>query len=294
LAISVPPALGGSIQQDSKLDLRTTPSARTVQLMFYTYQMDPQGKSIGPYSGPMADRRIRRAIALAIDTDELIKTELGGYATRLATMLPSVYFGFDPQRRPIAPDPDRAKKLVAEAGYPNGVELALNAPAYLSRVAAALNGQLRKSGIRLSVLILETGPYNVKVARHEAGPIVLMAWNTPLLDAQQVYAPLFRSGNPYANWKDDEFDALVDQAAGTMDPAKRASLYQQITGRWLDQMPGVPLYQESWIYGMRKDLRISFTAAGDVGATKCDCPSDKTCCPSSDDCTEYRKKNSCP
>jgi peptide/nickel transport system substrate-binding protein len=294
LAISIPPALGSSIERDPKLVLRTTPKARTVQLMFYTHRVDSQGKALGAYPGPTADRRVRHAIALAIDVDEVIKTELRGHATRLATMLATMYVGFDPQRRPIGPDPSRSKKLLAEAGYPNGLDLALNTPAYLSPVAAALAAQLRKSDIRLSVQALDTAVYYAKVARREAGPIALMWWQAPLLDAQQVYGPLFRSGGPYANWHDDRFDALVDQAAITMEAAKRASLYREITGRWLEELPAVPLYQESWIYGMRKDLRISFRVDGDVGATKCDCPNDKTCCPTSDDCAEYRKKDRCP
>src|SRR2546422_10506395 len=114
LAVNIPPHLGAIIDRHPKLFLSTAPSIRTIQLMFYTHQMDAQHKPIGPYHGPTADKRVRQAIAYAIDADELIKTVLDGKGVRVATMLPSMHFGFDPKLSPIKADPARAKKLLAE------------------------------------------------------------------------------------------------------------------------------------------------------------------------------------
>src|SRR4030095_11985200 len=96
-----PPTLSALVAAHATLSLPPAPSIRTIQLMFYTHQMDAQHKVTGTYNGPTADKRVRQAIAYAIDADELIKTVLDGKGIRVATMLPSMHFGFDAKLQPI-------------------------------------------------------------------------------------------------------------------------------------------------------------------------------------------------
>src|SRR5256712_11523558 len=96
--------------------------------MFYAHQMDAQHKPVGPYDGPTADKRVRQAIAYAIDADEIIKGVLDGRGVRVATMRPSMHFGYDPSLRPIKQDLDKAKRLLAEAGVAGGVDGMLPGP----------------------------------------------------------------------------------------------------------------------------------------------------------------------
>jgi len=114
VAVNIPPHLAPVIDKHPRLFLSTAPSIRTIQLMFYAHQMDAQHKPVGPYSGPTADKRVRQAIAYAIDADEIIRTVLDGKGIRVATMLPSMHFGYDPSLRPIKQDVERAKKLLAD------------------------------------------------------------------------------------------------------------------------------------------------------------------------------------
>src|SRR5207244_11438207 len=109
LAVNIPPHPAASIDKEPRLFLSTAPAIRTIQLMFYAHQMDAQHKPVGPYDGPTADKRVRQAIAYAIDADEIIKGVLDGRGVRVATMLPSMHFGYDPSLRPIQQDPDKAK-----------------------------------------------------------------------------------------------------------------------------------------------------------------------------------------
>ncbi len=118
VAVNIPPHLATIIGNHPKLFLSTAPSIRTIQLMIYTHQMDAQHKLVGPYHGPTADKRVRQAIASAVDADEIIKGVLDGKAVRVATMLTSMHFGFDPSLKPIKQDVARTKKLLAEAGLP--------------------------------------------------------------------------------------------------------------------------------------------------------------------------------
>ena len=104
VAVNIPPHLATIIANHPKIFLSTAPSIRTLQLMFYTWQNDKDNKAIGPYQGPTADRRIRQAIASALDVDEIIKGVLDGKAMRVATMLPSMHFGYDPALKPMRQD----------------------------------------------------------------------------------------------------------------------------------------------------------------------------------------------
>src|SRR5881409_4155122 len=73
LAVNIPPHLATIIANHPKLFLSTAPSVRTIQLMYYTHQYDAQHKLVGPYPGPVADRRVRQAMNQAVDVDEIIK-----------------------------------------------------------------------------------------------------------------------------------------------------------------------------------------------------------------------------
>ena len=73
VAVNIPPHLAGIIEKHPKIYLSTAPSIRTIQLMIYTHQMDSEHKPTGPYNGPTADKRVRQALAYAIDADDQAK-----------------------------------------------------------------------------------------------------------------------------------------------------------------------------------------------------------------------------
>ena len=266
VAVNIPPHLANIIANHPKLFLSTAPSVRTIQLLYYTHQFDAQHKLVGPYAGPVADRRVRLAMNHAVDVDEVIRTVLDGKGIRVATMLTDKHFGFDPKVAPIKPDPTRVKQLLAEAGYPGGVDMVLNAPQgrYVrdKEVAEAIAGQLTKAGIRTTLRVHEWGNYLNNMAYvHRAGPVWLIGWGTAAYDAETVYVPLFRSGKILANYHNADLDGMVDQAQTVMDPKRRAELYQRITRLWIDDAAAMPLYQQLDLYGATR--RVSWKARGD-------------------------------
>jgi peptide/nickel transport system substrate-binding protein len=266
VAVNIPPHLATIIGNHPKLFLSTAPSIRTIQLMIYTHQMDAQNKVVGPYAGPTADKRVRQAIASAVDADEIIKGVLDGKAVRTATMLTSMHFGFDPNLKPVKQDLAKTKKLLAEAGFPNGVDIVLNGPQgrYVrdKEVAEAVTGQLNKAGIRTTLKTFEFVNYlNNMVYVHKAGPVWLIGWGTPTVDAETVYVPLFRSGNIFANWHNEDFNRMVDEAQTIMDEKKRQEQYWRINKLWVEEAPAVPLYQQVDLYGASK--RLNWKARSD-------------------------------
>ena len=259
VAVNIPPHLASIIANHPKVFLSTAPSIRTLQLMFVTHEFDAQHKLIGPYKGVTADRKVRQAITYAIDADAIIKEVLDGKAIRTATMLTPLHFGYDPNLKPVKQDVARTKKLLAEAGFPNGMDLTLNSPQgrYVrdKEVAEAVTGQLNKAGIRATLKTFEFVSYlNTMVYVHKAGPVWLIGWGTPTVDAETIYGPLFRTGSNLGNYHNPDLDGMVDQAQSMMDEKKRLEIYHRINKLWIDDAAAVPLYQQMDLYGASKRL----------------------------------------
>jgi peptide/nickel transport system substrate-binding protein len=170
-----PTAPGRHHRPSSKLFLSTAPSTRTIQLLYYTHQYDSQHKLVGPYAGPTADRRVRLAMNYALDVDQIIRMVLDGQGVRLALLLTPKHLGFEPALKPIAQDLARTKKLLTEAGFPNGMDIVLNSSQgrFLRdrEVAEAVAGQLTKAGIRTTLRMHEGVTWlNNVLYVHKAGP----------------------------------------------------------------------------------------------------------------------------
>ncbi|MGH7368639.1 MAG: ABC transporter substrate-binding protein [Candidatus Rokuibacteriota bacterium] len=266
VAVNIPPHLAGIIEKHPKVFLSSAPSIRTIQLMIYTHQMDGSHKPTGPYNGPTADKRVRQALAYALDVDEIIKGVMDGKAVRVATMLTSLHFGFDRSLKPIKQDVARSKKLLAEAGFPNGVEITLHGPRgrYVrdKEVAEAVAGQFSKAGIKTTLRTHEFVSYlNNMVYVHKAGPVWLIGWGHPTMDAEAIYVPLFRSPGLFVNWHNEDFNAMVAEAQSQMDEKKRLALYHRINKLWIEEMPAIPLYQQIDLYGANR--RLNWKARSD-------------------------------
>src|SRR4026209_21950 len=230
VAGNIPPHLANIIEGHPKIFLSTAPSIRTLQLMFVTHEYDAQHKLVGPYKGVTADKRVRQAIAYALDVDEIIKGVLDGKAMRTATLLTPLHFGYDPSLKPIKQDLGKVKQLPTQAGHPSGLEITLNGPQgrYVrdKEVAEAVAGQLTKACIKTQLKTYEFVNYlNNLVYVHKPGPVWLVGWGTPTVDAETGDGPLFRTGRNPGNYHNADFDGMVDQAQTQMDEKQRLALY---------------------------------------------------------------------
>jgi peptide/nickel transport system substrate-binding protein len=267
VAVNIPPHLANPIANHPKLFLSTAPSIRTIQLMFQTHDFDPKThKATGPYKGVTADKRVRQAIQYALDVDDIIKNVLDGKAMRVATMLTPMHFGFDPGLKPIKQDLGKAKQLLTDAGYPNGVELLLNGPQgrYVrdKEVLEAATGQLSKAGFKATMKTYEFVNYlNTLTYQHKGGPVWLIGWGTGTLDAETIYGPLFTDGANLTTYKNADIDGMFAQAQTEMDEKKRKELYHRINKIWIEDAAAAPLYQQLDLYGANK--RLTWKARSD-------------------------------
>jgi len=261
IVTNVPPHLVKQVESDPKLYTSKAPSVRVIFLFVYTHKYDKEHKLVGPYDGPTKDKRVRQALNYAVNVDEVIKNVLEGNGIRTATVLTSKHFGFDPKLAPYKPDLGKVKQLLADAGFPNGVDLVLNSPdgRYLKdkEVSEALAGQLTKAGIRTAVRTHEWGTYlNQMMYVHGAGPIGLIGWGNTTWDADGTLEAFFRTGKILSNYHNEQFDSLIDEAKVTIDPKTRQALYSKALQIFLDDAPAIPLYQQMDIYGVSKKVKF--------------------------------------
>lgn len=170
IIVNVPPHLTKLVDWKGRSFVSKVPSVRVIYMGFDTLK-----------PGPVADKRVRQAIAHAVNMDAIIKEVLGGNGIRLGTLLTKDHFGYDPTIKPYPYDPEKVKKLLAEAGYANGFDFVLNSPAdrYLKdkEVAEAVVGYLRKVGINASVKFHKFGIYLSRmISVHKADPSYLLGW----------------------------------------------------------------------------------------------------------------------
>jgi peptide/nickel transport system substrate-binding protein len=261
VAVNVPPHLAPVVEKQANLYLSKAPSVRTLFIQIHTHQFDTANKPLAPVEGPTGDRRVRQAILAAVNPDEIIKTVLEGQGIRTATPLTSRHFGFDQSLEPVKQDLGRARRLLAEAGYPAGIDLTLNSPdgRYLKdrEVAEAVAGQLTKAGVRTRVRTFEWATYlNQMVYVHKAGPMFFIGWGNTTWDADNTLFPLWRSGNPLANYHRPEYDTLIDEAQISTDPKRRQTLYAKAQRMLLEDGAVLPLYQQMDLYGVNRRVRF--------------------------------------
>jgi len=263
IAVNIPPHLLPIIEKHPRLYISKAPSVRTIFIPIYTHKFDTAHKVVGPIEHPTKDKRVRQAINYAVNVEEVIQGVLEGQAIRTATSLTPKHFGFDPKLQPFKQDVAKAKQLLTEAGYPNGIDLILNSPdgRYLKdkEVSEAIAGQLTKAGIRTKVRVSEWTTYlNKYVYIHAADPMFLIGWGNTTWDADGTLFPLWRSGQPLANFSNADFDGLLDQAKVSMDSKARLELYRKALQIFMDEAPAIPLYQQMDLYGVNR--RVSFKA----------------------------------
>lgn len=217
LAFDVPPELMPLIERARNASIKKVASVRTFFLFLNT---------INP-AYPTVKREVREAINYAIDRESLNKNILGGTGAP-AAWLNSTTFGINPDLKPIPHDPARAKKLLAEAGYPNGVDLVFDAfqGRYVKdkEMAEAIAGQLTQAGIRTRVQIHEWGVFTKRMWSHQSSPIALLAWVDNVNDPDIQNYRVLQTGGNWSQNSDPELDALMKEIATEMNPEKRKAL----------------------------------------------------------------------
>src|SRR5438132_1328198 len=221
---AVPPDQMDVINKSGQAHTGTSPILRTAML-----QLDQAARS-GP--NPFTDRRVRQAANLAVDNDAIIKFVLNGLGDRVATGVNPMAFGWDPGLKPYKQDLAQAKKLLAEAGHPNGVDVLFNEgppvvePA-IQQTNDAIVADMTKAGFRVKRNYIGDNTVLVaKIKDGKAGSMFNWSWGYySVFDADAILFDVFKCGENYSYYCNPALDDLIIQGRSTLDQKKRAEVY---------------------------------------------------------------------
>ena len=224
---AVPPDQMDVINKSGQARTSTSPILRTAFI-----QLDQAGRS---GKNPFQDRRVRVAANMAVDIDSIIKHVINGLGDRTATTVNPMAFGFDPSVKPYKQDLAQAKKLLAEAGFPNGLEVGLlsTGPTVepgLIQTTEAIVADLAKAGIRTKQRFVgEVGPFTNLVRDNKADPMFTWSWGYySVFDADAILYDVMTCDQPYSYYCNKVLDDLVIQGRSTLDAKKRAEIYAKV------------------------------------------------------------------
>ncbi|MDC7125192.1 MAG: ABC transporter substrate-binding protein [Spirochaetales bacterium] len=210
---------------------------------------------------PLKDVRVRQALNYAIDKDAIIKRLLGNSAAITSTLLTDKDFGFDPAVKPYPYNPEKAKELLAQAGYKDGFSITIDTASgrYIndSAVVQAITGYLSKVGVNVNINTMEFGAYNSSLFGHKTAPMYFVGWGNPVFDASYVFNFITMSGSLLRTIENPAIDKLLKDANETVDQAKRKNLYSQADKLINEAAPAIFLYKQPVIYGMSTRLNWS-------------------------------------
>lgn len=217
--------------------------------------------------GPLANKDVRIALNHAVDVDTLIKTILGGAATRSATLLPTTVFGYDPSIKPFDYDPDKAKSMLAAAGYPDGFSTKLSASSVTANEVQAIAAQLAKVGVKCDVNVVDAGAFKQLLVSGDPqaiGPMYLSGNTGWTLDAESYLQSTIRSNRRQSLWHNAEADKLVDIEETSLDSDKRKDAFAKLQQMFVDDAPFIYLYYASNVYAISDHIDWTIPTTGSL------------------------------
>jgi peptide/nickel transport system substrate-binding protein len=216
---------------------------------------------------PFKDKRVRQAFYQAIDIDNIKTRVMRGAATPIATMFPSQVKGYSPDLAKRLPyDVEAAKKLMVEAGYPNGFEVKMNCPndRYVndSDICQAVAANLAKIGVKVNLEAETKGTYFPKILSRNTS-FYMLGWTASTVDAHNVLYPILSSPGDggrgqfnlgsYSNARVDELTAKV---ASETDDKKRNEMIHEAQKIHQDEIGHLPLHAQSLNWGAKKTVDL--------------------------------------
>jgi peptide/nickel transport system substrate-binding protein len=240
-------------------------SARVIYLHFDYIDDAPPGVAEAQGKNPFRDKRVREAVSKAVDRDAIVARIMGGVAMAAGELLPPMMFGANKDMKAPKADVDAAKKLLAQAGYPNGFTVVLSTPndRYVNdaQIAQAVAQMLTRIGLKVSVDAMTSSQFFARRTKREFG-FWLAGWISDTGEMSAQIKPLAATPNKDKGWgttnlggySNAQVDTLLEQALGTIDDEKRAALLAETSRIAMADYGVLPLHFEMTTWAMRKEL----------------------------------------
>ena len=259
IVTGVPVELYEPVVSNAKLEVVSRPARRSIFLALGNKAEDP-----------WSDIRVRKAIYMAINEEEIIEKVMRGHATPAAQIPDPPTIGYNADLKRLSYDPDMAKKLLTEAGYPNGFEVTLTGPndRYVQdeKICEAVAKYLAKVGIKVN---LDVKPKSIFFPEVADGVLdfYLIGWFDGTYDMGRTYFKIAHSrdaekgfgGLNGAAYSNTELDKLLESTAKILDTEKRKETLQRLNKMAMDeQIVWIPLHYQEDLYAIQKNKGISF------------------------------------
>ena len=254
LIVGVPPDYVGQLESGGKVAVLKQTGAHVWYL------------GINNQKKPFDDKRVRQALNYAVDKEAIVRDVLKGTgAPSRGPVLPSTWAA-DPALKAYPHDPERAKKLLAEAGYPNGFATTLWVPESGSgmqspvAMSTVMQSNLKAVGVNVTLQTMEWGAFLAKL-RSKEQELFALSWMAGTEDPDMVLYPLLHSsqwtpnGPNRALYKNARFDDLLQQARLTTDQGRRASLYKEAQRILVDDAPWIFVDHEIQIAALARRVQ---------------------------------------
>jgi peptide/nickel transport system substrate-binding protein len=201
---------------------------------------------------PLADRRVRQALNLAVDADAIITNLFKGLGTRQSSPILTGALGYDPSLPAYEYNPTFAKQLLADAGYPNGFTVTMDLSSSDNpSEALAVVGQLRQVGVIVQPKTLELATFNNNWSQDKSSDLRFARWGGLQDPAVFLNFTTICGGFLADSFScDPDATTLAKQAANTLDQDIRANLYARIAQLLRDNPMGIYLANDVSIYGV--------------------------------------------
>jgi peptide/nickel transport system substrate-binding protein len=265
----VPPTEVRTLEQNKDIRVYKRPSDRVIYLVCNNirdrspYITDKEGKPLD--INPLKDVRVRRAISKAIHREAICQQVMDGLAAPASQLIPEGWFSYNPDIKVEKYDPEGAKRLLAEAGYPNGFGLTVHGPndRYVNdyKICQAVAQMLARIGLAMKV---ETLPKSIYLGRALAPKnefaLSLIGWgNSTGAESTQCLMSTIHTYDKAKGWgswnpgnSNPELDRAMEEAAGIIDEAKREKALQEVMQLGVREQNFIPLHAEFTVVATRK------------------------------------------
>jgi peptide/nickel transport system substrate-binding protein len=227
-------------------------------LKHLAYELGPERP--GDPRNPFRDLRVRQALNIAIDRDQLVR-RLPAPAVAASQLAPPFIFGFDPSIAPSASDPGRARLLLAEAGYPRGFSVRFDVRRIFEPAARLVREQLAAVGIDADLRLYSDAEFS-KLDVPGAKTFVLERFGCPTGDVSDFLDNVVHSADSgrhlgnfnLAGFSRPDLDRLIEKSETVTDSQMRRTALQRIVRDVMSDLVVVPLYVDEDVYVMDESI----------------------------------------
>jgi peptide/nickel transport system substrate-binding protein len=237
------------LKKDAALAVVVNPVSSPMHVRMYSNVPD----------SPLAKREVRQALNHAIDANAIIKGVFHGVGAPMGSFISRYFpYGGDPDLKPYAYDPARARALLKQAGYPNGFDIVLNdavgTPKEFAEAIAAYLGQV---GVRVKINRMDFAAWSRLNNTHKSGPMTTTQFTNAIYDPIHPIAGSFSKDGTWSDYFNPEVEKLIAELDSTTGAEARGAMFRRI-GRLLHEDASAILVTELFnVFARKKDLEWS-------------------------------------